>query len=205
LNTDSNEVHQPANFEGIEKFSTAMDALHPILSECRVIKSAKELEVMRYVCKVSSHAHVEVMRHCATARPQREYELESVFLHDVYKNGGCRHVSYTCICASGHHSSTLHYGHSGAPNSGPVEGSHILLMDMGAEYHCYGADITCSFPANGVFTEQQKGIYNIVLKAQLAVFHEIKPSVSWPKMHRVAGIIFFFFFQFIQTCLFNLI
>ena len=50
------------------------------------------------------------------------------------------------------------------------------LFDMGAEYHCYASDITCSFPVNGKFTEQQKVIYNAVLKANRAVMAAAKPG-----------------------------
>lgn len=57
---------------------------------------------------------------------------------------------------------------------------------MGAEYYCYTSDITCSFPANGKFTEDQKAIYNAVLNASRAVMAAIRPGVSWVEMHRVA-------------------
>jgi Xaa-Pro dipeptidase len=57
---------------------------------------------------------------------------------------------------------------------------------MGGEYYCYSSDITCSFPANRVFTEQQKMIYNAVLKANRAVLAAVKPGVKWPDMHCLA-------------------
>ena len=65
-------------------------------------------------------------------------------------------MSYTCICGSGHNSAVLHYGHAGAPNDKKIQSGDMLLLDMGAEYHGYSSDITCSFPANGKFTEEQK-------------------------------------------------
>lgn len=80
-----------------------------------MIKTPEEIEVLRYVCKISSDAHKKIMR---TIRPEMvEYQAEAAFLHHVYYTGGCRHVSYTCICGSGHNSSILHYGHAGAPNN----------------------------------------------------------------------------------------
>ena len=60
------------------------------------------------------------------------------------------------------------------------------LFDMGGEYCCYTSDITCSFPANGKFTEEQKIIYNAVLKASRAVIAAIKPGVCWVDMHKLA-------------------
>ena len=54
---------------------------------------------------------------------------------------------------------------------------------MGAEYFLYGADITCSYPCNGVFSKEQKVIYNAVLDANLSVRKALKPGVSWVEMH----------------------
>ena len=57
---------------------------------------------------------------------------------------------------------------------------------MGAEYCCYGSDVTCSFPANGKFTEQQRGVYQGVLNAQVAVYDMLRPGVSYVDCHRGA-------------------
>jgi len=80
-----------------------------------VIKSPEEINVLRYVCMISSEAHKAVMK---SVRPgMAEYKAEATFMHYVYDMGGCRHVSYTCICGSGLNSAVLHYGHAGAPNN----------------------------------------------------------------------------------------
>ncbi|XP_072403903.1 xaa-Pro dipeptidase-like [Chiloscyllium punctatum] len=62
----------------------------------------------------------------------------------------------------------------------------LSLFDMGGEYYCYGSDITCSFPANGRFTPDQRDIYQAVLKASRAVMSAVRPGVAWPDMHRLA-------------------
>jgi len=116
----------------------------------------------------------------------KEYQLESVFLHHSYYEGGCRSPSYTCICATGPNGSVLHYGHAASPNDRTVRDGDMCRFDMGIEYHCYCSDITCSFPVNGVFTEDQRIVYNAVLKAQQAVENALKPGISWPDMHRLA-------------------
>lgn len=184
LNTDSSNYSKPASFEGMDMFDTDLDTLHPIIAECRVIKSHYELDLLRYVNKISSAGHVEVMR---AAKPcMKEYQLESLFWHYVYMNGGCRHVSYTCVCATGENSSTLHYGHAAAPNDRTIEDGDMALLDMGAEYHFYDSDITCSFPVNGIFTNDQRTVYEGVLNAQKAVIAAIKPGVSWIEMHKLA-------------------
>ncbi|KAK3744473.1 hypothetical protein QZH41_012875 [Actinostola sp. cb2023] len=111
----------------------------------------------------------------------------SLFRHYCYSQGGCRHVSYTCIGATGKCCATLHYGHAGAPNDVRIEDGDMCLFDMGGEYYCYGSDITCSYPANGKFTEKQRQIYDAVLKSSRAVMAAVKPGVSWPDMHRLSN------------------
>ncbi|KAM0933575.1 putative xaa-Pro dipeptidase [Dioscorea sansibarensis] len=184
LNTDSNNFSKPAVLEEMEKFDTDLSTLHPILTECRVLKSKLELALIQYANDVSSEAHIEVMRQ--TRAGIKEYQLESIFLHHIYMYGGCRHCSYTCICATGENSSVLHYGHAAAPNDRTLEDGDMALFDMGAEYHFYGSDITCSFPVNGRFTKDQSIIYNAVLKAHNAVLSEMKPGVGWVDMHKLA-------------------
>lgn len=116
-----------------------------------------------------------------------EYQGESKFLHHSYSVGGCRHVSYTCICGSGRNASILHYGHAAAPNSKIASDGDMLLFDMGANYFGYCADITCTFPANGKFTDDQKLIYNAVLDACNAVHNKARDGVNWVDMHKLAN------------------
>ncbi|GAB4838938.1 hypothetical protein Ancab_028469 [Ancistrocladus abbreviatus] len=184
LNTDSNNFSKPAEFEGMEYFEKDLDTLHAILTECRVFKSKLELALLQYVNDISSEAHVEVMRN--TKVGMKEYQLESMFLHHTYMYGGCRHCSYTCICAAGKNSSVLHYGHAAAPNDKILKDGDMALFDMGAEYHFYGSDITCSFPVNGKFTDCQRLIYNAVLDAHNVVIAAMKPGVNWVEMHELA-------------------
>lgn len=185
-NTDSKSWCREACFEGLGSFKDIVDntILHPVIMECRVIKTPMELDVMRYCNEKSSAAHCEIMR--AIKPGMQEFELESIFLHHCYRLGGMRHISYTCICATGHNSATLHYGHAGEPNTRLINDGDMCLFDMGGEYCCYSSDITCSFPANGKFTEDQKVIYNAVLKANRAVMATVKPGVCWVDMHRLS-------------------
>ena len=113
-----------------------------------------------------------------------EWHLESRFQFHISYHGGCRHVAYTCICAGGLNAAVLHYGHAGAPNDRQLQDGQMSLLDMGAEYRCYCSDITCSYPVNGTFTEDQKMVYNAVLDAQKNIFAAMKPGCSWPDMHR---------------------
>eukprot|EP00804_Cyclotella_cryptica_P013023 CCRYP_002350-RB/>CCRYP_002350-RB protein AED:0.23 eAED:0.23 QI:52/1/1/1/0.5/0.66/3/43/566 len=186
LNSDSGNYAQPAHYEGIEMWDDARDeeTLFRCLAECRVKKTPAEISLLRYTNYVSSMAHVSVMRECHPG--MMEYQLESLFMHHTYYYGGCRLMSYTCICACGPNAKILHYGHAGRPNSRLLLPNDMALLDMGAEYHCYASDITCSFPVSGSFTTDQRSIYEAVLNAQIAVIQRLKPGVGWVDMHRVA-------------------
>jgi len=186
LNTDSGNMATPAHYDGISKHSSVCttEYLFECMAKCRVIKTSAEAEVMRYTNWVSSMAHVDVMR--GTKPGMMEYQLESLFQHHTYTHGGCRHMSYTCICACGPNPAILHYGHAGRPNDRLLGEDDMALLDMGAEYHCYASDVTCSFPVNGVFSDDQRIVYEAVLDAQIEVLRLMKPGASWSEMHRVA-------------------
>ena len=187
MNTDSGKYAIPAEYDGMDRIDSTkkdMTTLFECIVSCRVYKSTEEIDLMRYTHYLSSMAHVEVMR---TAKPgMMEYQLESLFMHYTYSQGGMRFMSYTCICACGPNPSILHYGHSGRPNNRLLQDGDMALLDMGAEYHCYASDITCSFPINGKFTDDQQLIYQAVLDAQIAVIQAVKPGIQWTDMHRLA-------------------
>ncbi|ETV92454.1 hypothetical protein H310_13329 [Aphanomyces invadans] len=182
VNLDSGLTTQTTStFPGIDKFTVDKSALHNELVECRVIKTEKELDLLRWVNRLSSAAHIQVMKTIVPGMV--EYHAESTFLHSCHSKGGARFHAYTCICGSGHNAAALHYGHAGAPNDKVLADGDIFLNDMGASYHGYASDITCSFPVNGVFTEDQKFIYNGVLKSHEAALNAIKPGAHWTDIH----------------------
>lgn len=184
INSDSGLTTVEAKFEGISKFNVDNQILYPVISNLRVFKTDLELEVMKYVCELSADAHVHVMK---TLKPgMMEYQLESEFLHYCYSKGGCRLAAYTPICGSGPHSSILHYGHAGAPNNRKIEDGDLCLFDLGVNYKGYCSDITTTIPANGKFSQDQRKIYEAVLKANLAVQKFCKPGVKWACLHQLA-------------------
>lgn len=184
LNTDSGKESKAAHFEGMERFHVDKTTLHPIISECRVQKTDMELEVMRYANKISSEAHKFVMLNIKDG--MYEYEIESLFQYYCQRYGAMRHMSYTCICATGENPAVLHYGHAGAPNDRQLTSNDMCLFDMGGEYYCYASDITCAFPVSGRFTKEQRIIYEAVLAANRAVMKSVRPGVSWIDMHLLA-------------------
>ncbi|KAI8064315.1 peptidase M24, structural domain-containing protein [Gilbertella persicaria] len=148
--------------------------LLPALNEARLIKFPWEINIIRQVMHGSSQAHIALMRQFRQG--MTEAHLSALFRwacaqHQIYKQ------AYLPIVASGPRAAILHY----SKNSQPIpNGPHTLvLVDAGGEKHCYGSDITRTFPAHGRFSNEAKTIYNIVLKMQEAVLSILKPGVYW--------------------------
>eukprot|EP01138_Halocafeteria_seosinensis_P001085 gb/GECG01001110.1/.p1 GENE.gb/GECG01001110.1/~~gb/GECG01001110.1/.p1 ORF type:complete len:119 (+),score=9.40 gb/GECG01001110.1/:1-357(+) len=106
--------------------------------------------------------------------------------HWTYAYGLCRYWAYIPICASGPNAAVLHYGHAGAPNSRIMEDGDLTVNDMGAERHCFASDITCSFPINGKFTEDQKFIYETVLSMFLCILNVLSNNQQLTVSHFLA-------------------
>ncbi|MBA2710614.1 MAG: Xaa-Pro aminopeptidase [Tatlockia sp.] len=146
--------------------------LEPILSEMRLIKSKAEIELMRRAAEISVLAHKSAMRACR--KSENEFQLEAELLYEFSK-GGCRAVAYDPIVGCGENTCILHY----TENNQPLQKGQLLLIDAGGEFENYAADITRTFPVNGRFSEEQRAIYELVLKAQKAGISLIKPGLHW--------------------------
>lgn len=162
-------VHAPSEFYNIEK----------IVHEMRLFKSESELDIMRQAANITAKAHCQAMQAC---RPgMMEYELEAEIQY-VFGRHGARAPAYNHIVGSGANACILHYN----DNNQPVKSGDLVLIDAGAEYKEYAADITRTFPANGRFTEPQKAIYSAVLEVQLAVIAAIKPGLPWNQLQVIS-------------------
>jgi Xaa-Pro dipeptidase len=179
---DSDSKLTPAlpEFEFLSKHKTDKEVLYPILCEVRVIKSKKEIDILRVVGKVSSDIHILCMRNNKAGI--REYQIEALYKFASQSTLGARWLAYSAICASGHGCATLHY----IDNDKKFEDGQLTLCDMGLKFYGYCSDITCTYPVNGKFTEKQKHIYNAVLEATNAVKNAVKPGVNWGDMHLLA-------------------
>ena len=110
-------------------------------------------------------------------------ELEIQGLHEfVHKKYGAEHVGYGSIIGSGENGCTLHY----EVNSKTRIGNEMLLMDVGAEYHGYTADVTRTIPADGKFSAEEQAIYQLVYDAQEAAFALLKDGCKWEDIERAA-------------------
>jgi len=146
--------------------------LSSTIHESRLFKSAAEIKLMKKVSEISANAHVELIKAC---KPNMmEYELEALFLYECVRQG-CRSMAYPSIVGGGKNACTLHYG----ANNALLKSSDLVLIDAGGEYQNYAADITRTFPVNGKFTKEQKVLYQLVLKAQLAAIDLVRPETRW--------------------------
>ena len=153
-----------------EKWSTQLYSQYT--RDLRGIKTPEEMLLIRKAVEISSIAHAEVMK---AIRPDlSEREIEGI--HDyVQKKYGAEHWGYPAIVGGGNNGCTLHYEENNALNIG----NKMLLMDVGAAYHGYSADVTRTVPSNGKFSPEQKLIYNIVYDAQEAAFKLCKEGSSF--------------------------
>ena len=190
-NLDSGLSLPKPEFAGSEnfKFVSGPLAAH-ILNEQRLIKSEAEVRILQYTNDVSCRSHIETMHAIYNKRPSGVVDMEH-FAETNFRYqsglGGCARVGYHCIACSSINNAILHYGHAGEPNNCEVPSDSLRLLDMGAEYHCYTADVTVTFPTSGVFSNEQKIIYNAVWAAVLAVETSMKPGVDYRDMHRLAA------------------
>lgn len=152
--------------------------LYPVLSEMRLIKSEAEIGLMRRAAEITVSGHKRAMKACRFV--QNEYELEAEILHEFAKLGS-RNVAYESIVAGGERACTLHY----TANNQSLKSGCLVLIDAGAEYENYAADVTRTFPINGRFNPNQRAIYNLVLKAQQAGIAKIKPGCIWNEIQMV--------------------
>jgi len=165
------------------KITNLLSQYNPIslqapLHEMRLIKEESEILTMQKAADISSVAHTLAM---AQVTPGMfEYELQSVFDAHFVKNN-TQHA-YTPIVAGGKNACVLHY----IENNQPLKSGDLVLIDAGCELDYYASDITRTFPVNGLFSEPQKKIYQIVLDAQLAAIDSIKPGADVHKPHKVA-------------------
>ncbi len=150
-----------------------------IVRDMRSIKDQHEIELIRKAADISCEAHISAMK---SAKPgMYEYEIQAIVEYNFLKNGAM-FPAYPSIVGSGPNTTCLHYD----SNNCVIKDNHLILIDAGAEYEYYAADITRTFPANGKFTALQRDLYNIVLSAQISAIDEIKPGASLDAFHEKA-------------------
>jgi Xaa-Pro aminopeptidase len=156
-----------------------LTALDEYMRALRGIKTEEELEMIRKAVLVSCQGQIEVMKALKPGMSEREIQGVHEF---VFKKYQAEDVGYPSIVGAGHNGCILHYIENYKPE---VSSKELILMDLGAEYHGYTADITRTIPISGKFSPDQKAIYDIVLKAQEAAMKKVKPGVSFAELNQV--------------------
>jgi Xaa-Pro aminopeptidase len=152
----------------------------PVFAQMRLRKSPMELKLLQHAIDITTEA---IGRSMATAgRSQWEYEIDAEVLY-TFKRRNADHWGYPSIVGCGPNATTLHYVES----QGGIKPNDLLLMDVGAEYGHYTADVTRTFPVGGRFTPAQAEVYQIVYDAQEAVARATRPGAMFPNdVHNAA-------------------
>jgi Xaa-Pro aminopeptidase len=153
------------------KTSINLNPIAPLLAEMRMVKSDPEIALIQRAIDITSIAQAEVLKTIKAG--VYEYELEGSILGQFYRNGAQR-AAFPCIVGSGQNATILHY----EKNRKKIDGGDLIVVDIGAEYSYYAADITRTYPADGHFTPRQREIYQLVLDAQSAAAKAFKLGES---------------------------
>ncbi|MFP3873210.1 MAG: Xaa-Pro aminopeptidase [Thiohalophilus sp.] len=162
-------IHTPGEFVSLEHH----------LHDMRLYKSSNEIKAMRKAARISAQAHIRAMQACKPGL--YEYQIEAELLH-AFMHQGARFPAYPSIVGGGANGCILHY----IDNHSVLNDGDLLLIDAGAEYDYYAADISRTFPVNGRYSKAQRTLYDIVLEAQHAAIEQVKPGNHWNDPHEAA-------------------
>jgi len=151
----------------------------PIFAELRLVKSPLEIKLLQHAIDITTEAQGRAMAMVNRARWEYEVQAEVEY---TFRRRNADYWGYPSIVGCGPNATTLHYVES----QGAVKPNDLLLMDVGAEYDHYTADVTRTFPANGKFSKEQAEIYQIVYDAQEAAAKAIKPGANFSQASRAA-------------------
>jgi len=154
-------------------------ALKHLLHEQRLIKSAAELKVMREAAASTCHGHVRAMQACRPGMTETQLEAELVY---EFMRRGARTTAYSSIVGGGANACVLHY----VDNRDVLRKNDLVLIDAGAEYQLYAADVTRTFPVSGSFSRHQQALYEVVLAANEAAIGVCRPGALFLDPHQAA-------------------
>lgn len=153
------------------------ERLAPLMHKLRSVKSAPEIEAMQRACDITAAAFRRILKFVKPG--VMEYEIEAEYIHEFIRNGS-RGFAYEPIIASGANSCVLHY----IENDKPCSDGDVLLLDVGAEYANYNADLTRTIPVNGKFSQRQRDVYNAVLRIKREAMNMLRPGLKYFDYHK---------------------
>ena len=152
--------------------------LHPIVAEMRMQKDAEEVALIKEAVRVTDEGLKNVLKNLKPGR--YEYQAQADFEYIVHYLGGER-PSFATIAGSGINGTMLHY----ETNRDICKDGDLILLDLGTKWEGYCSDITRTYPINGKYTERQRQVYDIVLKANRAVVDAAKPGVTTLELNNI--------------------
>lgn len=163
-----------------ERFpNVVIESITSLITPMRKVKSNWEQMQLQRAIDITGKAIMDVLENAEAS--MMEYELEAMMFYRMQRMG-VKHWGFSPIVGSGINAATLHY----KSNECRIESGEIVLMDVGASYLNYSADITRCFPVSGSFSERQKQIYSLVLDVQKRIIEMIKPGVELSELNRTA-------------------
>lgn len=145
----------------------------------REVKEPEEMALLRKAISISVDGHMEMMKYTHPKLSEYSAQAAGEF---VFRSEGAEDVGYPSICGAGENGCTLHY----ITNRKELDKNELLLLDMGAEYKGYTADITRTIPVGGKFSPEQKIIYDLVYDAQEASFRMCAPGNPFKSPHNAS-------------------
>ena len=152
----------------------------PLMHHVRTSKSNYEIDALQVACDITEKGFRRVAKFVKPG--VMEYEIEAEYLHEFVRNRS-RGFAYTPIVASGANACVLHY----TSNNMECKAGDVLLMDVGAEYANYNADMTRCLPVSGRFTDRQRAVYNAVLHVKREATKLLRPGNVIPEYHKEVG------------------
>jgi Xaa-Pro aminopeptidase len=150
-----------------------------IIESMRMVKSDEEIAAIEKAIAVTHQGITELL---GSVKPGvTEFQLDGI-LEVSFKEQGAQHMAFEPIVGAGEQTTILHY----EKRNQPVRAGQLLLLDVGAEWDRYAADISRTIPVDGRFTPEQARIYDIVLDAQNAAINAIKPGITVREVHEIA-------------------
>lgn len=159
---------------------TTLENMADLIPEMRRIKSPAEVEMIRKAVDITGKGLVAAMQ--SVEPGMMEFQLQSILEH-IYEMEGAQFLGFGTILAHGPNSTVLHYG----SNDQPIDDSGLVLIDTGAAWQHYTADITRTFPVSGKFSPREKELYELVLKAADTAIENLRVGADhYNDLHLVA-------------------
>ncbi|MFC4991350.1 aminopeptidase P N-terminal domain-containing protein [Rubritalea tangerina] len=147
------------------------ERLAPLMHELRITKQPEEIDILQKACDITESGFRRALQ---LIKPGvGEWEVEAAFTHEFLIHGSKGHA-YTPIIGGGHNACVLHY----VDNHHRLQDGDLVLMDVGAEYANWNADMTRTVPVNGKFTKRQRAVYNAVLKVMRQANGILRPGLK---------------------------